>query len=349
MKTSGTSQLFPTQGRTLDVLGLCNALIDFIVRVQQADLEKLQVAKGIMTLVDVERQEAILSSLADRPRDLQLGGSCPNIIRVLAGLGAKTAFSGVIGKDERGITFKQRLSDLGVADYLQHTNSLPTGTCLILVTEDGERTMLTSLGASRLITKPAVPFEHLERSSVFFTTGYQWDLDEQIEAANAAIAHCRAKGTAVAFDMADPFCVQRHRDDFLALLRNRLIDIVFANRDEALAISGQSTAEAALDFLAQYTKVAVVKLGKGGSLARGLGQQSFTPSDAAIPVRDTTGAGDSYAGGFLFGLLKGLPLARCGEIANSCAEAVIQEIGAHIPANTLQTLRLKYAGAPAPA
>ena len=343
MQHSGASELKTQFSRKYEVLGLCNALIDVIISVDDGDLTSLGIEKGIMTLVDTQRQQEILAYFKGHTLDTEVGGSCPNVIRTLAGLGARTAFSGVVGADVFGNTFLEKLSSLSVDTLVNRHEEMPTGTCLILVTWDGERTMLTALGASRSIDQHSVPVAQLRHSEIFFTTGYQWDTPAQIQAINFAVRQAKASGAKVAFDLADPFCVARHREAFLALLDESLVDLVFANRDEALALTESSNPEKALEYLAKRTEVAVVKLGKQGSIAARKAQSAKIPSDHAIQVRDTTGAGDSYAGGFLFGYLRGKNLMECGTIANDCAESVIQHVGAHIPVETLKNLRLRYA------
>lgn len=318
--------------KDIDVLAICNVLKDIIVQVSDKELEELGIAKGIMNLVSEEEQQKILHRFKDKEKVVEMGGSGPNMIRELALLGRKVSQTGMVGNDHYGELYISRVKELGIVNNIKMSDLGSTGTSLILVTPDGERSMNTCLGMSRCYTVEDLPEEDIKKSKYLIVTGYQWDTPNQIEAINHAIRVAKHNNTKIVFDISDPFCVDKHRETFFNVIEE-YADIVFANHKE-LKMLTEKPLEESIDQLASMIDMAVVKCGAEGSIILANKEKIHVASNH-VDVIDTTAAGDMYAGGFLFGLLKGLSLYESGKIANFCAETVIQNIGATMPDNLL--------------
>lgn len=324
--------------KTLDVLAICNVLKDIVIKVSDAELAELGATKGMMHLVSEEQQQLILNRFENHEKTLEMGGSGPNMMRTLALLGQKVSQAGMVGEDLNGERYLQRVEQLGILNNIRQSPLGATGTSIVLITPDGDRTMNTCLGMSRCYTAKDIPDQDIARSKYLLVTGYQWDTDNQIEAINHAIRVARQHQTRIVFDLADPFCVKRHRETFLNILKE-YVDIVFCNRNEAQMLTGQDV-ESSLNILAGMVDIVVLKTGAKGSWIRQGETACFVPCNP-VEVVDTTAAGDMYAGGFLYGLLNDYPLEDCGKIATFCAETVIQQVGAYVPDN-LHALLQRY-------
>lgn len=314
--------------RELKALAICNVLKDLIIQVNDQELQELGLTKGMMHLVSEAEQQKLLDHFADREKTVEMGGSGANMIRTLAILGEKVSQAGMVGQDEYGALCLNRVQELGIKNNIQQHPEGSTGTSIILVSPDGERTMHTCLGSSRAYTTDDIPETDIGASEYLIVTGYQWDTDNQIKAIQHAVEVAKAQNTKIVFDLSDPFCVDRHRETFLELLEHS-VDVVFANRKEAEMLTGKGPEES-LAQLSQLSEVVVIKCGSKGSWIQSGAEKVFVPCNE-VTVVDTTAAGDMYAGGFLFGLLSQKSLEDCGKVANYCAEAVIQNIGARIP------------------
>lgn len=319
--------------KELDVLAICNVLKDIGIQVKDEELVELGLSKGIMHLVSEEDQQVILEKFKDREQTIEMGGSGPNMIRTLAILGQNVSQAGMAGSDRYGDLYLKRVEELGITNNITQSPVGSTGTAIILVSPDGERTMVTCLGMSRCYTSKEVPDEDIAKSKYLIVTGYQWDTDNQIEAINHAIRIARDNGTKIVFDLADPFCVERHRETFLNIL-HEYADIVFANMKEAEMLTGKDV-DGSLEELSALTDLVVLKCGAHGSWVKTKDEKVYISSNK-VDVIDTTAAGDMYAGGFLFGLLNDKSLEDCGRLASFCAETVIQHVGATVPSNLLE-------------
>lgn len=329
-----------------DVVGICNALVDILVEAQDYDLKDLGLNKGIMHLVDSQRQTQVLEHFTRRLNAgdnlidshhamVELGGSALNAIRTMAALGLKTVFAGMIGPDAYGQRILNRMRDLGIAERLGRTEE-STGTCVILITPDGERTMNTHLGASRLYDERHIPGEDIKQSKVVHFCGYQWDTDGQKRGIRKGIGIAKEHKTLVSFDVADPFVVGRNRDEFIDVITHDA-DVVFANREEAHMLWGGSPEDAAKKIAATGA-IAVVKLGADGALVQ-RGSETYQIAPVPTQVVDSTAAGDMFAAGFLYGLTAGKPLAVCGQIAATAASDVISRVGAVVSNQALTRIR----------
>lgn len=335
-----------TKVRKYDVSGLGNPLVDILTYVDDDFLKKNNLHKGIMHLIDVERKTNLLGAINKREYVMEVGGACPNTISTLGLLGLRVALTGGIGNDLYGTFFEERLKAKGIDSFLRRLKE-DTGVSIILITPDGERTMNTYLGACREFRKEHLPVEMVKSSRFFYFTGYMWDTENQKEAVKNAIEIARKNNVKVAFDLADPFAVERYRNEFFNLIRDS-VDIVFANAREAWLMknpeSRQNTESIhgedirrTTTYLGNLCETAVVKNGSKETHISCMGKITIVPS-FKTQVKDTTGAGDSFAAGFLYGLIKGYPLEECGRIASFVASKTIEKVGAQAPENIKELL-----------
>lgn len=315
------------RARPLDVTSLENALVDLLVRAEDSDLHEIGMTKGIMQLVAAEDQVRALANLGKLTAEVELGGSAANALRGMALLGARCSYSSCVGNDDYGKSFSARLEQLGIRNMLARVDSHPTGTCLVVVTPDGERTLNTHLGACLRYETAHVPDEEIRRSKIFFTTGYVWDTTNQIAAVERALAVAVASDVKIAIDVADPFVVQRWGAKLRDLLETRA-HVVFANALEAKMLVGTTGAEAAR-ILGEKVELVVVKDGPGGAYVCARGEVTHIPTET-VNVIDTTGAGDMFAGGFLYGLTQGLPIPTCGRLGTLLASDTITHMGVRL-------------------
>lgn len=311
------------KARPLDITGVENAILDFLVRGSDADLAELGLDKGIMKLVDTDEQAAILEHVGGLEPEIEAGGSCANVLRVAARFGSRGSYSSAVGPDLNGSLFAKELEKVGVTTRLAHVDGA-TGTSVILVTPDGERTMNTHLGVCREYRREHLPLDDIRDSKIFFTTGYVWDSPNQIEAIETALEVAREAGCKLALDLADPFAVHRSRE---ALHRHleRGLDVLFSNAEEARILTGLAS-EPATREMARTVDVAVVTDGADGAFIGHKDELIHIPAHN-VTVVDTTGAGDCFAAGFLVGLVREMPLTVCGELATLLAADTIGHLG----------------------
>lgn len=310
----------------MKILGIGNALVDLLVRIpDESLLSELKVKKGSMELVGKDVIADVINKTYNLEKKQVSGGSGANTIYGVASLGGSTGFIGTIGKDDFGVVFTDNLKSSGIVPYL-FVSDAETGVVGSIITPDSERTMTTFLGAAGNIVTSQVNETILKQYQLVHVEGYLVFNRELIEFASKLAKQC---GLKVSLDLAS-FNVVEANVDFLKNMIKNYIDIVFANEDEAKALTGKSP-EVALDEIAEMAEIAVVKIGKNGSMIKS-GNEKYTIPAIEANVIDTTGAGDLYAGGFLYGLSKGLSLDKCGNIGSLLAGKVIEQIGAKIPA-----------------
>ena len=305
------------------VIGIGNALTDMLVNLKSDEvLEKYGLPRGSMNLVDANLQKEISKSVAGCPYTLSLGGSAANTIRAMARLGVETGFIGKVGRDSTGDFFEQALVNLGVEPAIRR-GELRSGRCVSLVSPDGERTMITYLGAALELTDAEVTAEILNRYDCLYIEGY---LVQDHDLIRGAVERARSCGLKVAIDLAS-FNVVNENLDFLRELAAK-VDIIFANEQEAAAFTGAATPEEALEIISATCELTIVKTGMRGALIRRRGEEPVHVGimEAARRV-DTTGAGDLYAAGFMAGLCEGLSLRQCGTMGAITAGKVIEVIG----------------------
>ncbi|MDX1934576.1 MAG: adenosine kinase [Capsulimonadales bacterium] len=308
-----------------DVFGMCNALFDIQAEVSDETLSELSLAKGNMMLISEEEQRNIVPRIYDRIVNTESGGSGANTMIGLALLGASTVYTSRVGSDEHGRLYRDGLVRQGVKANLGAGHG-DTGISLILITPDAQRTMCTFLGESRELTPADVNLEDIRHSRYLYVTGYLWDTDNQKEAVVRAMNEAKQAGVRVTFSLSDPFCVARHREDFLGLLREH-VDVVFSNAEEARGMTGESEVERAARKLAELSGgIAVVTKDRSGSLIVE-GETVYEIPVYPVEAVDTTGAGDMYAAGVLYGLTQGLPLPVAGRIGAYAAAQVVAKLG----------------------
>ncbi|MES2302179.1 MAG: adenosine kinase [Pseudomonadota bacterium] len=310
-----------------DVIAIGNAIVDVMAPCADADIERLGLAKGGMTLVDTDRARELYDAMGPA-REIS-GGSAANTLAGLAALGAKCAFIGQVADDQLGDVFAHDVRAGGIAfDTATRAGDPPTGRCLIFVTSDGQRTMNTFLGASQFLPAAALDETVIAAASVLYLEGYLWDPEEPRSAMRRAIAAARSAGRKVAFTLSDAFVISRHGDDFRALIEAGEIDILFANEHELAALTGIDDFHVGLEQLAAKVPTVVVTRSENGAHAASGAERAHVPAEPIAKVVDTTGAGDLFAAGFLFGHVRGRPLAECLTLGAICAAEIISHYGA---------------------
>ena len=306
------------------VIGIGNALTDFLVNLRDDQvLTKLNLGKGSMILVDSELQRQIQGETADLPHTLSLGGSAGNTISCMARLGTKVGYIGKVGKDSTGHFYEQALDNLGITPYVAHGVNR-SGRCVSLISPDGERTMVTYLGAALELCEADITAEMFEGYDCLYIEGFMVQSHSVIRHAIKLAKQC---GLKVAIDLASYNVVLENRT-FLLDIVDKYVDIIFANEQEAAAFSGEQEAEKALEFIAARCELAIVKVGTRGALIKQAGQEAMHVGIMAAAKRvDTTGAGDFYAAGFMSGLCQDLDLRQCGTIGAITAGKVIEVVG----------------------
>jgi sugar/nucleoside kinase (ribokinase family) len=318
-----------------DVVGIGNAIVDIIGRCDDSYLTKIGAAKGSMRLVEAGDIAAIYSTMG--PAVEISGGSAANTIAGVASFGGQAGFMGKIADDEFGRIFTHDIRAIGVAfNSTPIANSDPTSRSLILVTPDGERTMNTYLGISTSLDETQIDRTLIRDSSILYLEGYLFDREGAKRAFRESIKVARSAGRSVALSLSDAFCVDRHRNDFLELIRSG-IDVLFANESEIQSLYQTSSFDDAANTARQDTKLAVLTRSAKGSIIFSQGESIEIAAEPIERVIDTTGAGDLYAAGFLFGYARQYPLEISGKLASLAAAEIISHIGAR-PAVSLQKL-----------
>ncbi|MEO1281875.1 MAG: adenosine kinase [Pseudomonadota bacterium] len=313
-------------GKTYDVIGIGNAIVDIIARCDDAFLERHGAPKGHMRLVDTPTMEALYKDMG--PAIEASGGSASNTMVGLASFGGTAAFIGKIADDELGRIFAHDIKAAGVSFKTEPVSGgEPTARSLILVTPDGERTMNTSLGISSNLDKGEIIPSEIAKAKVVYLEGYLFDRPEAKEAFREATKIANGENTKVALTLSDGFCVDRHRDEFRKLISEG-VDILFANEDEILSLYQTDDFETAVRHTASDTALAALTRSAKGSLIIE-GTNTFEIPPETVPeVVDTTGAGDLYASGFLFGYTHDLGLEKAGRLGSLAAAEVISHLGA---------------------
>ena len=314
-----------------DVIGIGNAIVDVISHGEDTFLDHMGIEKGIMQLIERDRAELLYGAMKDRVETP--GGSVANTLAGIGGLGLSTAFIGKVKDDALGRFYAKGMSDAGTAfpNPPSRDAEAPTSRSMIFVSPDGERSMNTYLGAGADLDADDVPADLFSGSKVLFLEGYLFDKDEGKTAFRAAAQSMHAAGGLSGISLSDPFCCERHRDDFQALIRDEM-DFVIGNKDEWMTLYQVETVEAALERAAEVCDTVVcTRSGDPVVLWRGA-ERAEVPVQRVVPV-DATGAGDQFAAGFLFGFALGKPLEDCGRMGVMAAAEVIGHIGPRPKAN----------------
>ena len=310
----------------IDVVGVGNAIVDVIASVPDSFISDHRLTKGAMTLVGADRSAELYEAMP--PGEAASGGSAANTVAGVASLGGRAAFIGRVHDDELGEAFIDDIRATGVAfDVAPATDGPPTARCLVQVTPDAERTMNTYLGSAARLSPSDVDTELVASAKITYCEGYLWDVQAAKDAIRTAMAAAAEAGRTVALALSDSLCVQRHRDEWLDLIDDR-VDVVFGNEAEVRALHCTDDLDSALARTAGMARtVAVTRGARGSAVVQGT-ESEVVPAVEVPAVVDATGAGDLYAAGFLWGLARDEPLARCAHLASLAAAEVISHIGA---------------------
>ena len=323
-----------------DVIAIGNAIVDVMAPCHEEDIVRLGLAKGGMTLVDEARAHELYDAMGPA-REIS-GGSAANTLAGLAALGAKCAFIGQVAADQLGEVFAHDIRAAGIAFATPARSGQPaTARCLIFVTRDGQRTMNTFLGASQFLPAAQLDEAAIADAAVLYLEGYLWDPEEPRAAMRRAIAAARGAGRKVAFTLSDAFVIARHGDDFRAMIEQGEIDILFANEHELAALTGIEDFHEGIAALGGKVPTVVVTRSENGAHAVSGGEHAQVPAEPVAHVVDTTGAGDLFAAGFLFGHVRGKPLAECLKLGAICAAEVISHYGARPEADLAELVAAK--------
>ena len=310
-----------------DVVAIGNAIVDVMAPCEDALIEELGLAKGGMTLVDTDRATELYDAMG-RATEIS-GGSAANTLAGMAALGAQCAFVGQVAKDQLGDIFAHDIRAVGIDfDTPARDEEPPTARCLIFVTPDGERTMNTFLGASQFLPPAALDEDLIASAGVLYLEGYLWDPEEPRSAMRRAIDVARDAGRKVAFTASESFVIDRHGDDFRALIDEGKIDILFVNEGELTTLTGEASFEDGLAALKDKVPTLVATRGPQGAVAIQRGERAEVAAEPVEAVVDTTGAGDLFAAGFLTGHTRGEDLETSLRMGAICAAEIISHIGA---------------------
>jgi sugar/nucleoside kinase (ribokinase family) len=318
-----------------DVVGIGNALVDIIAHADDDFIADHGLVKGSMTLIETERAVHLYRSLGSAVE--MSGGSAANTMCGVASFGGSAAYIGKVDSDDLGLTFGHDMRAVGVHFVgPRPQEGIPTGRCIIVVTPDAQRTMNTYLGVSSLLSPQDVDDQLVAAGKVLYMEGYLFDRPEAKEAFRKAAEIAHAHDRLVSLTLSDSFCVNRHRPDFLALVEDN-VDILFGNEDELLSLYEVESFDEAVKALRSKGTLAAITRGAVGSVVVTADQVIHVASEQAVRVLDTTGAGDLYAAGFLYGLTHGRTIAQCGRLGSIAAAEVINHIGPR-PLDELHTL-----------
>jgi len=327
--------------KTLDVVGIGNAIVDVLVQADERFLGDHGLTKGTMALVDEQQAERLYASVG--PGLETSGGSAANTLAGIAQLGGRAGFIGRVRDDQLGAIFAHDIRSVGARFETPAATAGPsTARCLILVTPDAQRTMCTYLGASVGLDPADLDLELVAQAKVLYLEGYLWDSDDAKKAFIAAAEVARAHGGEVALSLSDAFCVERHRDSFLELVDGH-VDILFANEMEITALYRADSFEQAADQVRGRCRIAALTRSALGSVVLS-GDQTLAVEPFTLgPLVDTTGAGDLYAAGFLHAYTQGQDLEACGRLGSLCAGQVVTQLGPR-PQGSLRELVAAHLG-----
>ena len=308
----------------MKILGIGNAIVDVLCQVSDDFLNKNSLTKSTMKLVDETEFKKLLSSL--KIKETISGGSVANSIVGLSQLGNKVGFLGKVNNDDLGQKYEDGLKKENVKYlYNKKDEPIPTGTCLILITPDSERTMCTFLGTAGKISDRDVLEEDIKNSDIIFLEGYLWDEGEPKKAFDKAMKSSKK----TAMSLSDLFCVERHKSQFMKLVQNNL-DIIFANEQEITSLIDAKSFEEVISFSKQIKKNIIITRGEKGSISIANGKLAECNSQKNLNIKDLTGAGDLFAAGYLHGIINNLTTKECLIKGTELSSKIIQKIGARI-------------------
>lgn len=310
-----------------DVYAIGNALLDIQAQVSDSMLYELDVKKGIMTLVDDENQKKVLTALGETPLNHCAGGSAANTGIGIAQFGGSVAFAGKAGNDKWGTAYIEDMRQLGIdVDVVPAEGD--NGTCVVLITEDAQRTMLTNLSVSTTLGPEDISEEQIRQSKYVYIEGYLFTGDSTKAAAYKAIELAQKHGVPISFTVSDPFLISLFRDEFLQLIEGP-VDLLFCNLEEARSLTQKHDPIDCAQWIHQHAKNVALTLGDEGSLLMHEGE-AIPIESVEIKAIDSTGAGDMYAAGILYGITNGLSWKQAGQLASYAAGRVVSQMGARL-------------------
>ena len=313
----------------MKILGIGNAIVDVICKVEDEFITRNNLTKSTMKLVDENEFKKMLSNI--KIVETISGGSIANSIVGLSQLGNKVGFIGKISNDDLGDKYEEGLKKENVKFlYTKKKEVIPTGTCLILITPDTERTMVTFLGTAGKINENDIDAKTVKNSEILFLEGYLWDEGEPKKAFEKGINNSNK----VAMSLSDLFCVERHKPHFLELVKNKL-DIIFANEQEIMSLIDVKKFDDVINFAREINKLIVITRGDKGAIAVNNNEIVECKAKKNLQIKDLTGAGDLFAGGFLHGLINNKSTKECLEIGTEMSSKVIQIIGARLNSHNI--------------
>ncbi len=313
---------------SVQLLGISNAIVDVLAHVEDSFLDDIGAVPGSMTLIDEMQARELYSRMG--PATEMSGGSVANTIAGFANLGGTASYIGKVKADQLGTIFNHDMRSLGVDIRLKAAaEGAPTARSHVLITADGQRTMQTYLGACLELGLADISTETVGAPKAMLLEGYVWDIAEGPALAEKAAEIGRANGTTVALSLSDSFCVERHRDSFLDFVRNDA-NIVVADEEEVYALLGTAGIDETLDALRDFDNLFAITRSEQGSVIAHKGETIVQAASKVKRVVDTTGAGDAYCAGFLYGWANDRPLKDCAKYGTYCATMVIQQLGARI-------------------
>ncbi|MGC1275968.1 MAG: adenosine kinase [Planctomycetaceae bacterium] len=315
-----------TDNSRYNVYGVGNALVDVQAQVGDEMLDDLRFAKGVMTLVDEPTQLRVLASLDGAAIHRCAGGSAANTIMGIADFGGTAAYAGKVADDEVGRFFLEDMRKIGVSIEVPPAAGGHTGTCVILITDDAERTMLTHLGVSATLGPDDVDEAEIAKADYVYIEGYLFAAENNKAAALKAIELARANGVKVALTVSDPFLIRLFKDQFWELIEGP-VDLLFCNLDEARSLTDREDPIECARYIHRHAADVALTLGPNGSLLM-TGSELIPIEGVPTAAIDTTGAGDMYAAGLLYGITNGLPWQRAGHLASHAAARIVSQFGA---------------------
>tara|TARA_B100000401_G_scaffold137784_1_gene91385 strand:+ start:284 stop:1279 length:996 start_codon:yes stop_codon:yes gene_type:complete len=326
--------------KKFDVFGIGNALVDCVCLVSDSFLDDNNIEKGLMTIVDDKKQKSIIEKIKDTDPFIQSGGSVPNSIYTLSNLGGSGYLSFLISNDSYGNLYLNDIKKSGIntADKKYFFGDGMTGSCLVLTTPDAERTMNTCLGASSNFSIKNINFDDLKLSRYLYIEGYLVTSDIAIEAIKKSISFSIENDVKISLTFSDLSMVKYFREKFLNIL-NHKIDLLFCNQEEAKTFTGENDFKKCCEKMLEYSELVVITKGDKGSLIISNSGENIEIEPINVTPLDTVGAGDTYAGAFLYGINNGLSLRKSGELASSLSSKVVTKLGPRLDKNVIDGIK----------
>jgi len=310
--------------KDIELTGFGNGLIDILMYVDDKDLANLNVVKGGAHLIDSDKSLEILKYFKNKEMKYMSGGSAANSIIAFATLGGKAAYNAVLGMDKYGKHYSDEFNKLGIVLNAQYVDHLPTGSCVVIVTPDSERTMLTNLSATSLFNTENINEDIIKRSQWVYIEGYHFSQQNSTDAVFKATELSKKHNTKLSVTFSDKFITEIFRDNLMQVVQNA--DLVFCNNIEAMNFAQTEKLENAINYIDTIVPNYVITLGKDGSIIKWDGKTYEIPAYATNPT-DTTGAGDMYAGTFMYSLIKGDSIEKAGNFASLASSKIVSQMG----------------------